>query len=253
MGQRFPRIRPCGQWRQSNRLRLRRRLATDIRRWARDHARGRDRSRKSTALGLITADRTYTSFGEPETMTAKQGETEIYFERLTYNKVGWVTDLLHRTNGASTAQHFEYDLRGRLKEVWTDGALESSYRFKVGVGIALDTDNPGESGIYRTGGRAYGLNVGLGIGGGRCPREIEGIGGDIDSNAGAASPQVLYDSLGTNGVAGSVGPGIGFSGGITRTETYTVEEAFEPIGEFFDDLFAEMGGAIERELLRGLL
>ncbi|NJK42479.1 MAG: hypothetical protein HC937_01725 [Aquincola sp.] len=93
---------------------------------AREAMTGRE---KSTTLGLITTDRTYTSFGEPETMTVKQGETEIYFEHLTYNKVGWVTDLLRRTNGASTTQHFEYDLRGRLTETWTNGALESSYDY----------------------------------------------------------------------------------------------------------------------------
>jgi RHS repeat-associated protein len=92
----------------------------------REAAKGRE---KTTTLGQITTERTYTSFGEPETMTVKHGATEIYFEKLTYNKVGWITDLERRQSGGSTTQHFEYDLRGRLEEVWTGGVLESSYSY----------------------------------------------------------------------------------------------------------------------------
>jgi RHS repeat-associated protein len=83
----------------------------------------------TTQLGNVTTARTYSSFGEPETYTAKFGETEIYFERLTYNKLGWITDLERRQNGWNENLHYEYDDRGRLEEVWRDGNLESSYTF----------------------------------------------------------------------------------------------------------------------------
>lgn len=83
----------------------------------------------TTQLGNVTTERTYTPFGEPETYTAKFAETEIYFERLAYNRLGWITDLERRQNGFSENLHYEYDDRGRLEEVWRDGDLESSYTY----------------------------------------------------------------------------------------------------------------------------
>jgi RHS repeat-associated protein len=83
----------------------------------------------TTQLGHVTTERTYTPFGEPETYTAKFAGNEIYFESLTYNKLGWITDLERRQNGWNENLHYEYDQRGGLEEVWRDGNLESSYTY----------------------------------------------------------------------------------------------------------------------------
>jgi RHS repeat-associated protein len=83
----------------------------------------------TTRLGNVTTERTYTPFGEPETYTTKFAESEIYFERYAYNKLGWITDLERRQNGWNENLHYEYDQRGRLEEVWRDGSLESSYTY----------------------------------------------------------------------------------------------------------------------------
>ncbi len=92
----------------------------------RDPATGRE---LTTQLGNVTTERTYTSFGEPESYTAKFSAAEIYYEHYTYNKLGWITDLERRQNGFDENLHYEYDERGRLEEVWRDGVLESSYTY----------------------------------------------------------------------------------------------------------------------------
>lgn len=58
----------------------------------------------------------------------------------------------------------------------------------LGVGLVYDTDHPAESGIHFTAGRGFGRNVGVGVGGGVCARDIEGPGWKVDRNLAVMLP-----------------------------------------------------------------
>ena len=83
----------------------------------------------TVALGQITTEWSYTDFGEPETLTTKFGPSVIYEETFTYDKRGWITDLVRTQGGATVAESFAYDDRGRLETVHYGGTLVSTYGY----------------------------------------------------------------------------------------------------------------------------
>lgn len=101
-----------------------------------------------------------------------------------------------------------------------DGVIGSGR--EVSGGLVYDTDTPMDSGIfvapadYLVGPKAldpnaWGLNAGGGLGGGFVWREIDGAGSSIDLNLWKFSPSFLFDDQGFQGIAISLGPGMGVS------------------------------------------
>ena len=104
-----------------------------------------------------------------------------------------------------------------------------------GIGIVIDTDNIGESGVFATGGGAAGANLGIAAGGGFAIRDVEGVSYNLDINAGAISPTISFDNDGFNAAALAWGPGYGASFSITKTKTYTLNDLIKDIKQFFSN------------------
>jgi len=103
---------------------------------------------------------------------------------------------------------------------------------ELGAGIVIDLDDIGESGIFVTRGPAIGANLGIGSGGGIVLRELEDYSINIDVNAKTVSGVVMFDSEGFNGIAGSMGPGLGASVSLAKTTTLSIND----VVKFFRDL-----------------
>ena len=80
------------------------------------------------------------------------------------------------------------------------------------VGIVADISKPSESGLFvAPHNKGLGQSVGIGAGFGYAIRDVDGIGGDVDFNAGPLSISVLFDQDGSNGFGASLGVGRGIS------------------------------------------
>ena len=95
------------------------------------------------------------------------------------------------------------------------------------VGLVVDWDHPGESGLFSTGGPSRGLSAGLAVGGGYA-EELEGYAEGLDVNAAAVSmanmavpdPCQQWDELTpVTGFAVTFGPGAGAATSYTQTDT----------------------------------
>ena len=89
----------------------------------------------------------------------------------------------------------------------------------VGGGIYFDkTSGANPAGVFGTAGLAGGFNVGISyIDAGFSLRGIEGDAFNIDANIKSVSITVSFDSVGFNGLAVGIGPGMGVSTSITTT------------------------------------
>ena len=97
---------------------------------------------------------------------------------------------------------------------------------EINAGVVYDTDHPLESGFFLSSGIGTGANVGWGLAAGAVFREIEGLGTDLDINAGKVSPVFYFDDQGFNGAALGIGPGIGLSYSASQTWTWTIGDIF---------------------------
>ena len=109
--------------------------------------------------------------------------------------------------------------------IGVEGDLVGILGLEGGVGIVIDTDHLGDSGIFGTIGPAAGGNVGGAISGG-IVKEIEGWSYNFDANLGMVSPVISMDSQGFNGISVGYGPGAGLSASATYTSTYSVKEMY---------------------------
>ena len=82
----------------------------------------------ATNLGDSTTTITRNTFGEPETVTAKQGSSARYNESYTRDDLGRITTKTE-TRVADTSYAYTYDNAGRLERVTKDGQLQASYRY----------------------------------------------------------------------------------------------------------------------------
>jgi len=91
----------------------------------------------------------------------------------------------------------------------------------LAVGLVVDTDNPGESGIIGTVGAAVGITAGIAIGAAWFSGEAEGTGFNFDLNAGPVSFSFYFDEkVNFNGIGVSIGKGLGASwGAVTKSGT----------------------------------
>ena len=101
-------------------------------------------------------------------------------------------------------------------------------------GFVIDTDNLGESGIFKTVPDAlvHGLNFGFSAGLGVAAREIEGQSQNFDLNLGPISPTFSYDDQGLNSIAIGYGQGAGASGSVTYTNSITINDLLSFIKRF---------------------
>lgn len=109
-----------------------------------------------------------------------------------------------------------------------------------GIGIVFDLDNPGESGVFFTGGVAGGANVGASVGVGYAPNDIEGTGTTFDINAFGGSGTVSFDNNGFNGIALTVGPGGGASTAVTNTSSVTINDFLNWLKKAHKDVMREL-------------
>ncbi len=119
-----------------------------------------------------------------------------------------------------------YDFSG-LQDTYIIGELDlvGITGMEFGVGFVFDWDSPGESGVFFSYGFAAGGSVGVGIGGGYAPNDVEGTATTFDINTTfGVSSTVSSDKSGFNGVAVTVGPGGGASGAVTTTTTVSVND-----------------------------
>ena len=116
---------------------------------------------------------------------------------------------------------------------FAEGDLVGILGIEGGLGIVIDTNNLGESGIFRTRGGAGGANVGLSGGLGFAIRELEGVSINYDVNLKLVSPTFSFDDKGFNGAALGVGPGVGASSSVTSTSTYSVNDFISDVKGWF--------------------
>jgi YD repeat-containing protein len=89
---------------------------------------------EGTALGVVTTQETVSVFGEPQSSTVTIAGALQYENTFTRDKAGRIVSRLERerdSEGAlSVVTHgYGYDAVGRLKEVFTDGAMTRSYDY----------------------------------------------------------------------------------------------------------------------------
>jgi hypothetical protein len=112
---------------------------------------------------------------------------------------------------------------------YLEGDLVGILGGEGGFGVVIDLDNLMESGVFGTVGPAAGANVGIAGGCGLAKRELEGWSFNIDANIGAFSPVLSFDEVGLNAFALGLGPGKGVSVSLTKTWSYTVNDAIRYI------------------------
>lgn len=77
-----------------------------------------------TTLGPVSTGLTYTSFGEPQTLSASYDTTGLYEAAfLEYDKLGRIVRVQETVEGVSETRRYVYDEADRLDQVWVDGTL----------------------------------------------------------------------------------------------------------------------------------
>ena len=117
---------------------------------------------------------------------------------------------------------------------FVEGDVVGILGLEGGVGVVVDLNKLGESGVFATGAGAIGANLGIAAGGGFAIRDIEGVSYNLDINAGKFSPTFSFDDEGFNGAALAVGPGMGASFSVSVTKSLTINDIIDLIKEFLD-------------------
>jgi RHS repeat-associated protein len=126
--------------------------------------------------------------------------------------------------------------------ILAEGDLVGIFGIEGGVGIVIDTDALGESGVFRTIGPAVGANAGAAIGGGFVKRDLEGWSYNIDANIKVVSAGAIFDDFGWAGAFGGWGPGIGVSASATHTATYSVNDFIRDIQKLWKKAKSKLNG-----------
>ena len=206
------------------------------------------------ASGTKVWSANYSAFGELLGTTGSLDQEAVYTGKgyddevgLYYFNARWYDPELGRFISEDPAQDgvnwYVYVSNNPLKyvdptglfDLWVGGEVDlvGVSGIELGGGIVVDTDNPGESGFTGTAGFAGGANVGAGVGGGFAIRELEGDSFNIDANLGDVSVTLSFDGQGFNGLAFSVGPGVGVSTSVTKTGTISIQK----VKDFFTGIF----------------
>jgi hypothetical protein len=152
--------------------------------------------------------------------------------------------------GGGVSNLYEYCVNDPVNKIDPKG-LQDIYLFgeidivgitggEGGLGIVLDIDNPGESGVFFTGGVAGGASTGIAAGIGYAPNDIEGAGTTFDINAFGGSGTISFDNNGFNGIALTVGPGGGASAAVTNTSSVTINDFFNWLKKAHKEVIQEL-------------
>ena len=83
----------------------------------------------TTTLGVVTTDRVYTDFGELESEIAQVSGADSLSRVYGRDDLGRITSITETIGGVTTFGEYQYDLRGRLWQVYEDGGLVREYEY----------------------------------------------------------------------------------------------------------------------------
>lgn len=103
----------------------------------------------SSTLGGVTESRTYTPFGELESLTVVTGGAPLLEMSYTRDALGRIIELTETVAGVTTTNAHTYDLAGRLMEVREDGMATAVYEYDAnGNRVRLTTPSGTVTGTY---------------------------------------------------------------------------------------------------------
>ena len=83
----------------------------------------------TTTLGVVTTDRTYSAFGELDSEVAQVGGVDVLSRVYGRDDLGRIVSITETVGGTTTLSEYEYDLVGRLWQVYEDGSLVREYEY----------------------------------------------------------------------------------------------------------------------------
>jgi RHS repeat-associated protein len=93
-----------------------------------------------SALGNLTDEPSFNSFGELASYTARAGSATLFEATYTRDKLGRVTTKTETVGSDTSTWAYEYDLAGRLIEVEKDGQVLESYTYDANSNRTAWTD-----------------------------------------------------------------------------------------------------------------
>jgi len=95
-----------------------------------------------TTLGNITTNYTYSTFGEMDSFTVKNTDTEYFKTLYTRNKLGRITQKTETIEGTTNTYVYKYDVAGRLDAVYKDTEKISDYKYDSNGNRLTSNDSP---------------------------------------------------------------------------------------------------------------
>jgi RHS repeat-associated protein len=83
----------------------------------------------ATSLGNVTDARQFDDRGLITNYTASVSGTSVWSVALSYDLINRITNKIETMGGVTRTLGYAYDVSGRLKEVWQDGALVTTYTY----------------------------------------------------------------------------------------------------------------------------
>jgi len=97
---------------------------------------------EGTTLGDISTAFTYSNFGEMDSFTAKNIDTEYFKTLYTRDKLGRITQKTETIEGTTNTYVYKYDVAGRLDTVFKDTVKISDYKYDSNGNRLTANDNP---------------------------------------------------------------------------------------------------------------
>jgi RHS repeat-associated protein len=103
----------------------------------------------STSLGNLYTGQTYNEKGELDSYEADCNGSAIFHTNYTRDSLGRITSLTETNLGSTMVKKYQYDIAGRLWQVWRNDTLISTYSYdQNGNRIAHVTQTSADSGTY---------------------------------------------------------------------------------------------------------
>ncbi len=80
-------------------------------------------------LGEIVTNVEYNNLGEMSSYEAKYASTPLFTARYQRDSLGRIVTLTETIQGVTSVNGYNYDLAGRLKQVWRNGTLQATYYY----------------------------------------------------------------------------------------------------------------------------
>jgi len=120
-----------------------------------------------TSLENVMTSESYSGFGELSTLSAGVGTSQLFQATYTRDRLGRVTGATETVQGQTTTLAYEYDVRGRLRSVSSEGIPLASYeydengnrvRFTGPAGVLVGTYDARDE-LISYGGTAYAYSL----------------------------------------------------------------------------------------------